>query len=117
MVLLVQQIESNVLQPLVMGKAVALHPLAVFLAVAAGSTVLGLAGAVFAVPVLAFVNSFVRALTADTPEELTERTGHALEPGGAEDEAAGSHRYRPSAHDDAALASEADAGTRHGDDA
>ena len=116
-VLLVQQIESNVLQPLVMGKAVALHPLAVFLAVAAGSTVLGLAGAVFAVPVLAFVNSFVRALTADTPEELTERTGHALEPGGAEDETAGSHRDRPSAHDDAALASEADAGTRHGDDA
>ena len=116
-VLLVQQIESNVLQPLVMGKAVALHPLAVFLAVAAGSTVLGLAGAVFAVPVLAFVNSFVRALTADTPEELTERTDHALEPGGAEDEAAGSHRYRPSTHEDAALASEADAGTRHGDDA
>ena len=75
------------------------------------------AGAVFAVPVLAFVNSFVRALTADTPEELTERTDHALEPGGAEDETAGSHRYRPSAHDDAALASEADAGTRHGDDA
>ena len=116
-VLLVQQIESNVLQPLVMGKAVALHPLAVFLAVAAGSTVLGLAGAVFAVPVLAFVNSFVRALTADVPEELTERTDHALEPGGAEDEAVGSHRYRPSTHEDAALASEADAGTRHGDDA
>ena len=61
-VLLVQQLESNVLQPLVMGKAVALHPLAVFLAVAGGSAVLGLVGAVFAVPLLAFLNAFVRGL-------------------------------------------------------
>ena len=44
-VILVQQLESNVLQPLIMGKAVALHPLAVFLAVAGGSAVAGLAGA------------------------------------------------------------------------
>ena len=55
-VLLVQQIESNVLQPIVMGKAVKLHPLAVVLAVTAGSSLLGIAGALFAVPVLAFVN-------------------------------------------------------------
>lgn len=113
-VLLVQQIESNVLQPLVMGKAVSLHPLAVFLAVAAGSTVLGLAGAVFAVPVLAFVNSFIRALSADPPEQLTQRTEHAFEPGGGEEEATGSHAFRPSKHEDAALASEADAGI-HGE--
>lgn len=59
-VLAVQQLESNVLQPLVMGKAVSLHPLAVFLAVAAGTSVLGLVGAVFAVPVMAFANSAVR---------------------------------------------------------
>ncbi|MFB1427433.1 AI-2E family transporter [Micrococcus endophyticus] len=110
-VLLVQQIESNVLQPLVMGKAVALHPLAVFLAVAAGSAVLGLAGAVFAVPVLAFVNSFIRALTADPPEQLTDRSDQALAPGGAADEAVGSHVFEPTKHDDAALASEDDAGT------
>lgn len=55
-VLLVQQIESNVLQPIVMGKAVKLHPLAVVLAVTAGSSLLGIVGALFAVPVLAFVN-------------------------------------------------------------
>lgn len=61
-VLIVQQLESNVLQPFVMGKAVSLHPLAVFLAVAGGSAVLGLVGAVFAVPLLAFVNAFVRGL-------------------------------------------------------
>lgn len=59
-VLLVQQIEGNILQPLVMGRAVSLHPLAVFLAVAGGTAVLGLVGAVFAVPVLAFLNSTVK---------------------------------------------------------
>ncbi|QCU79478.1 AI-2E family transporter [Citricoccus sp. SGAir0253] len=59
-VLLVQQIEGNVLQPLVMGRAVSLHPLAVFLAVSGGTAVLGLVGAVFAVPLMAFLNATVR---------------------------------------------------------
>ncbi|HJF13444.1 MAG TPA: AI-2E family transporter [Enteractinococcus helveticum] len=62
-VLAVQQIESNVLQPLVMGKAVNLHPLAVFLAVSAGIATLGLVGAVFAVPILAFINEFIKYLS------------------------------------------------------
>lgn len=62
-VLGVQQLESNVLQPLVMGKAVNLHPLAVFLAVAAGTATMGLIGAVFAVPVMAFINEFVKYLS------------------------------------------------------
>ena len=61
-VLLVQQIEGNILQPLVMGRAVSLHPLAVFLAVAGGTAVLGLVGAIFAVPVLAFINATVKYL-------------------------------------------------------
>lgn len=61
-VLGVQQLESNVLQPLVMGKAVNLHPLAVFLAVAAGTATMGLVGAVFAVPVMAFINEFIKYL-------------------------------------------------------
>ena len=62
-VLAVQQLESNVLQPLVMGKAVNLHPLAVFLAVSSGIATLGLVGAVFAVPILAFANDFVKYLS------------------------------------------------------
>ncbi|MFF0905054.1 UNVERIFIED_CONTAM: AI-2E family transporter [Kocuria sp. CPCC 205316] len=61
-VLLVQQIEGNVLQPLLMGKAVSLHPLAVFLAVACGAILYGISGALFAVPVLAFLNTVVRYL-------------------------------------------------------
>lgn len=62
-VLGVQQLESNVLQPLVMGKAVNLHPLAVFLAVAAGTATMGLIGAVFAVPIMAFINEFIKYLS------------------------------------------------------
>lgn len=62
MVLVVQQVESNILQPLVMGKAVSLHPLAVVLAVAMGSILFGIVGALFSVPVLAVVNTVVRYL-------------------------------------------------------
>ncbi|GAA1665853.1 hypothetical protein GCM10010977_05470 [Citricoccus zhacaiensis] len=72
-VLLVQQIEGNVLQPLVMGRAVSLHPLAVFLAVAGGTAVMGLVGAIFAVPLMAFLNATIKYLHAkpwleDEPE-------------------------------------------------
>lgn len=58
-VILVQQIEGNVLQPLVMGTAVKVHPLAVVLAVAAGSYIAGIAGALFAVPIVATANVFI----------------------------------------------------------
>lgn len=61
-VLLVQQLESNILQPLVMGRAVQLHPLAVVLAVTGGTTLAGIVGAVFAVPLLALVNRMVQYL-------------------------------------------------------
>lgn len=63
-VLLVQQVESHVLQPLVMGAAVKVHPLAVVLVVMAGSMAGGIAGALFAVPLAAFVN--VVAVTLST---------------------------------------------------
>jgi predicted PurR-regulated permease PerM len=55
-VLGVQQLESHVLQPILMGTAVKVHPLAVVLVVAGGSLVGGIAGALFAVPLAAFVN-------------------------------------------------------------
>ena len=58
-VLLVQQLEGHVLQPLVMGSAVKVHPLAVVFAVAAGSYIAGIPGALFAVPIVAVVNVMV----------------------------------------------------------
>lgn len=55
-VLLVQQLESHVLQPIIMGSAVKVHPLAVVLVVAGGTMIAGIPGALFAVPLAAFVN-------------------------------------------------------------
>ncbi|MFC7403103.1 AI-2E family transporter [Citricoccus sp. GCM10030269] len=80
-VLLVQQIEGNVLQPLVMGRAVNLHPLAVFLAVSGGTAVLGLVGAIFAVPLLAFLNATVKYLHAKPWLEDHPETDDGAPPG------------------------------------
>ncbi|WP_308493541.1 AI-2E family transporter [Microbacterium terrisoli] len=55
-VLGVQQLEGHILQPLLMGAAVKVHPLAVVLVVAGGAMIAGIQGALFAVPVAAFVN-------------------------------------------------------------
>lgn len=59
-VLLVQQVEGHVLQPLVLGSAVKVHPLAVVFAVAAGGFIAGIPGALFAVPFIATLNVIVK---------------------------------------------------------
>ncbi|WP_456846747.1 AI-2E family transporter [Cellulomonas sp. P5_C6] len=56
-VIVVQQLEGHVLQPFLMGHAVSLHPVAVLLSVAAGSFVAGIVGALFAVPLVATLNT------------------------------------------------------------
>ncbi|WP_037685543.1 AI-2E family transporter [Streptomyces aureocirculatus] len=58
-VLAVQQIEGHILQPFILGRAVAVHPLAVVLSVAAGGMVAGIGGAVVAVPLVAVTNTVV----------------------------------------------------------
>jgi predicted PurR-regulated permease PerM len=58
-VVAVQQLEGNVLQPLLLGKALSLHPLTVVLAVAVGGVVAGITGALFAVPLVLVVRSFL----------------------------------------------------------
>jgi putative heme transporter len=69
----VQQLEAHVLQPLVMGRAVSIHPLAVILGITAGGVLAGIVGALLAVPTIAFVDRAVRA--------LIERRGDGGEPG------------------------------------
>ncbi len=49
----VQQVEGDVVQPLVLGRAVHLHPLVILLSLTAGAIVAGIAGAFLAVPVAA----------------------------------------------------------------
>ncbi len=65
-VLLVQQLEGHVLQPLIMGTAVKVHPLAVLLAVVAGGIVGGLPGTLFAVPIVATLNVMVKFIAQGT---------------------------------------------------
>ena len=64
-VIAVQQIEAHVLQPFVMGRFVAVHPLAIILAIVSGITVAGIIGALVAVPLVASLNGVVRHLAAE----------------------------------------------------
>ncbi len=58
-VLLVQQIEGNLLLPILQGNALNMHPLAVVLLVTSGSIVAGIFGALFTVPAAAALNTIV----------------------------------------------------------
>ena len=68
LIIAVQQLEAHVLQPLVMGRAVSLHPLAVVLAITTGGVTAGIVGALLAVPIVAVLNSAARVLLADDPD-------------------------------------------------
>jgi predicted PurR-regulated permease PerM len=67
LIIAVQQFEGHVLQPLVMGRAVSIHPLAIVLAIAGGAVLAGIVGALLAVPTVAILNSAVRVLLAREP--------------------------------------------------
>ena len=58
--LIYQQVENNLLQPLVYKRTVAIHPLLVIVAVLIGATLLGVLGALLAIPVAAAVQIVVR---------------------------------------------------------
>src|SRR3954454_18310229 len=56
------QIEGHVLQPLVVGRYVRLHPMAIALTLAAGAIIAGIPGAIFGVPIVASINAAVKIL-------------------------------------------------------
>lgn len=56
------QIEGHILQPFVVGRYVRIHPLATVLALTAGAVLAGFFGVLFAVPLVACLNTVVRAL-------------------------------------------------------
>jgi putative heme transporter len=60
-VIAVNQIEGNVLQPLIMGKALSLHPLAILLALTAGTVLAGVIGAVLAVPTASVIWTAIKS--------------------------------------------------------
>jgi predicted PurR-regulated permease PerM len=65
-VVLVQQIESHVLQPFLMGRFVSIHPLGIIIAIAAGILLAGIPGALVAVPFAAAANAVVQHLASET---------------------------------------------------
>jgi predicted PurR-regulated permease PerM len=68
----VNQLEAHVLQPLVMGRAVSIHPLAVVLAIATGGVLGGIVGALLSIPTVAFLNNAAQVLLANDPEAAQE---------------------------------------------
>ncbi|WP_405086167.1 AI-2E family transporter [Microbispora sp. NBC_01389] len=68
-----QQLENHVLQPLIVGRALAFHPLAIILVLAVGGVLGGIAGAAVAVPLTAVIYRALPELRSDRP---------AIEPSG-----------------------------------
>jgi predicted PurR-regulated permease PerM len=84
--IVIQQLENYVVVPRVMSRAVELHPLAVLLALLVGSELMGVLGAVLAVPVTAAISVIVDEIrserlapSVDTSDPALETTAPALE--------------------------------------
>jgi len=96
-VIVVMQLESHVLQPWLMSHAVSIHPLAVVLSVTVGTVVAGIPGALFAVPLVSFVNVVVLYLhghdTMPLVAEKDDRPGGP--PGSLDSQVESSYRVIP----------------------
>ncbi len=80
-VIVVQQLEANVVSPLLVGKAVELHPLIVLLGVVAGGAIAGVLGAILVTPLIAVGWVLLRELSGapnDPDDHLLGR--HTEEP-------------------------------------
>lgn len=83
------QIEAHVLQPFVVGRYVRIHPIVVVLSLAAGAILLGVFGAIIAVPFIACINAAARSLLKSPMPELAMdpegRDPHSTGPGASEE--------------------------------
>jgi predicted PurR-regulated permease PerM len=70
-----QQVENNVLQPVIYRRTVALHPLVVLVAVLIGGSQLGVLGALIAIPVAAGIQIVVRDLWRARKERIAVADG------------------------------------------
>ena len=68
----VQQVEGNVLEPLVVGRATRLHPLAILVALTAGAVTFGILGAFLAVPIAASLARGIGYLRDDVDDPAEE---------------------------------------------
>lgn len=72
--------DGDVLQPLVMGKAVSLHPLAIVFAIAAGSIAMGIVGALIAVPIAGAIYKVAKYLSGRDPDNPFPAPPPSVEP-------------------------------------
>lgn len=77
LVLAVQQLEGNVLEPFVLGRIVRLHPLIILLSITAGAVLLGILGAFLAVPLAAIIDRSISYLRHDAPVAAVGAQTHA----------------------------------------
>ena len=78
-----QQLENNVLQPFVYRRTVNLHPLAVITAILVGSSLLGVLGALVAIPIAAALQIVLKDVWANRRSSLVDSTGTPLVPPGS----------------------------------
>jgi predicted PurR-regulated permease PerM len=79
--IIIQQIEGNLLQPIVMSRAVDLHPALVIYAILVMGTLFGLIGVFLAVPLVAVVQVLVRELWVQKMDQMgTDPNPPAREP-------------------------------------
>lgn len=67
-VVAVNQLEGDFLQPVVMGKSLQLHALVILMALTAGTILAGIVGAVLAVPLAAVAWAIIQVWTAEDPD-------------------------------------------------
>jgi predicted PurR-regulated permease PerM len=79
-VIAVQQLEAHVLQPFLLGRMVAVHPLGVIVSIAAGAYLAGIAGALVAVPLVASLNAVAVYLSSAPEEPEDERLEAGVTP-------------------------------------
>ena len=71
-VIAVNQFEGNVLQPVVMGRTVSLHPLTILLVLTAGTVLAGIVGALLAVPITSVVWAAIKGWRAPPDPALAD---------------------------------------------
>lgn len=72
LLVLIVQLFGNLLNPIILGKAVDLHPLAILITVTAGTLIAGAFGAFVAVPLIAVLNNGIKAIRVNREPEPQE---------------------------------------------
>jgi predicted PurR-regulated permease PerM len=78
LILVVQQVEGNVLQPFLVGRSLQLHAALVIIAVTVGGSLAGIAGAFLAVPVFAVGTTILRYCRSQFQSEAELESAQAL---------------------------------------